>query len=319
MIALRALNSTFGAAASLRRGRRRSFTLVELLITIAIIAILAGSILFVMTGAQEQARQARARSQVTRIGEMLMRRWEEYRTRPVPVRIPPGAGGIQAARIRLNGLREIMRMEMPDRMTDVMDGKAALSPLLTVPSLNRAYKRRAKPSWTQQHESSECLYLILANIRDGDGVATDRFTSNEIGDTDGDGMPEIIDPWGNPIHFIRWPYLARTPMQTGNATVTPDPFDPFRAGVSNPQTDASNIALLPLVFSAGSDGVYGFLESDPSGTPFHYNSTPSPWPNNPYAAQDGSMTGNFAGSRPGFASPTLNPGNNDDIHNHIMN
>jgi hypothetical protein len=42
-------------------------------------------------------------------------------------------------------------------------------------------------------------------MRDGDKSALDYFDSTEIGDTDGDGMPEILDGWGTPLTFIRWP------------------------------------------------------------------------------------------------------------------
>jgi hypothetical protein len=42
-------------------------------------------------------------------------------------------------------------------------------------------------------------------MRDGDKLALDYFDATEIGDTDGDGMKEILDGWGTPIEFIRWP------------------------------------------------------------------------------------------------------------------
>jgi hypothetical protein len=102
-------------------------------------------------------------------------------------------------------------------------------------------------------------------MRDGDKAALDYFSSDEIGDTDNDSMPEILDPWGTPIVFIRWPAgytpegldgwpgiagtdddgngitddttelgwtgsddtLVRT-MQTKNFNLAPDPFDPLK-------------------------------------------------------------------------------------------
>ena len=60
-------------------------------------------------------------------------------------------------------------------------------------------------TWTRQFESSECLYLIFATqVRNGISIA-DSLQQKNIGDTDGDGVPEILDPWGTPVSFIRQP------------------------------------------------------------------------------------------------------------------
>src|SRR5205085_3922737 len=83
--------------------------------------------------------------------------------------------------------------------------------------MQRAYQRIAMRSvgaanlaalaaaWSEQNQGSECLYLILSTMRDGDKAALDYFDGTEIGDTDADGMKEILDGWGTPIEFIRWP------------------------------------------------------------------------------------------------------------------
>src|SRR5262249_24881274 len=94
-------------------------------------------------------------------------------------------------------------------------------------------------SRTDQNEGAECLYLILSTIRDRDKQALDYFDGIEIGDTDEDGMKEILDGWGTPIEFLRWApgYLntPQTPVVTTQAANTvfvpelsPDPFDPAR-------------------------------------------------------------------------------------------
>ena len=52
-------------------------------------------------------------------------------------------------------------------------------------------------------DRSEILYQNLSNI-DIDGVsAIDLLGATSIGDTDGDGSPEILDGWGEPI-FMEW-------------------------------------------------------------------------------------------------------------------
>ena len=55
---------------------------------------------------------------------------------PAPSNIPPNA----RRRHRLDSVRELMRMEMPERKTDVTDNPRVLRAL---PSLSRQYRRRA--------------------------------------------------------------------------------------------------------------------------------------------------------------------------------
>ena len=43
--------------------------------------------------------------------------------------------------------------------------------------------------------------------RCGSAFSRDDFSDKEVQDTDGDGLPEFVDGWGNPIQFFRWPIL----------------------------------------------------------------------------------------------------------------
>jgi len=293
-----------------KSARRAAFTLVEMTIVIMVIAILAALALPVFNAAAQQAKVHRTRAIIAKLDQIIGEKWEAYRTRQVPIRINPSLGYTpqQMAGFRLNAMRELQRMELPDSMTDIIPGNpnppglmgnpAILIPANggSAPSLWRNYNRRALATWTTTHESAECLYLIVAATRDGDRSALDFFAKTEIGDTDGDGMNEILDAWGQPIYFLRWapgyradlaPYPV-TPQRrndTGNAadpTTYPDPFDPFQIDYryqDNPTTNNyanDPIALKPLIYSAGPDKKY---EIGVSGT---VQSSTVPFPNDPY-------------------------------------
>ncbi len=65
----------------------------------------------------------------------------------------------------------------------------------------------SKHSASPDTESSELLYFFL--LKSGSygatSVDTDRFSDQEIKDSDEDGLPEFVDAWGNPLRFYRWP------------------------------------------------------------------------------------------------------------------
>jgi prepilin-type N-terminal cleavage/methylation domain-containing protein len=206
---------------------RRAFTLMELLIVIGIIAILAALVAVGMAGAVNQARASRTRSQINKIDTLIMEKYESYRTRAV--RITPTASAVTNAQLRVTALRELMRLEMPDRISDLCTaveladltsdgelnaisapGNSRFVVLNATPAAASAYRRLAARNmatsgrWSNDFEGAECLYLILSIMKDGDKSAIEFFTPDEIGDVDEDGFKEILDGFGRPILFLRW-------------------------------------------------------------------------------------------------------------------
>jgi prepilin-type N-terminal cleavage/methylation domain-containing protein len=297
------------------RLRRSAFTLVELLVVVLIITILATIVLGAMFNAGEAARAARTRAQVAKINDLLAPLWEGYRTRRVPVAIPNPNDRLQSAQLRLDGLRELMRLELPDRKSDVNDNPTYVSR----PALSLAYKARATAAsgWTQQYQGAECLYMILSFIQDGDSNGLEFFKQTEIGDIDKDGMPEILDGWGRPIEFLRWPAgftsdvsnsaLQKPPPPSspvaGKEYASPDYFDPL-ASRGSPTTTPPTYYIFPLVYSAGADGKYD-ITSDFSTSVQYSSTTPK---NNPYVASGALKIGTPQGSN----------GHLDNIHNHLI-
>ena len=274
-----------------------AFTVIELMIVVSILALLMGISFSAFNAAVAQSKISRTKVIIAKLDQLLMERYESYRTRPVPINVINQANANTyvdrnnaqyvrlASRNRLYALREIMRMEMPGMQSDVTPPTSYYVTGGT--AISRGYIRRVPASWSPAWEHAECLYLIISSMRDGDKAALDFFTPEEIGDTDADGVPEILDAWGMPIQFIRWApgYRADAtpfPALSLQNSSSPDSFDRLKADQRwDPRDPLYNANftpydLKPLIYSFGPDKAGGI--SLPSG--FSYaNTTPR---NDPY-------------------------------------
>lgn len=128
-----------------------------------------------------------------------------------------------------------------------------------------------------QHKTAraEVLYALLVEAQGPFGSIFNRedFSDTEVMDTDGDGLPEFVDAWGEPLQFYRWPVFFHSELQrglrfvadsTGNTTIAPpydgpidqrerDPLDPNQQFMSpawwSPLSDTDGAA--PNVFPPG--------------------------------------------------------------------
>ena len=77
---------------------------------------------------------------------------------------------------------------------------------------------------THKTARSEMLYAILVEGLGplGSAFSRDDFTAKEVQDTDGDGLPEFVDAWGEPLQFYRWPIYYGGPQPNGNIFGTSD-------------------------------------------------------------------------------------------------
>ncbi len=101
---------------------RSAFTLVELLVTITIIGILAGMVMAALQKTRQSAREYATKATIAKLNSIIMERYESYMNRRVPIQIPTGTQPKAAAQMRLNAIRELMRLEMPDCRADVTTG-----------------------------------------------------------------------------------------------------------------------------------------------------------------------------------------------------
>lgn len=245
--------------------RARGFTLVEVLIVIAIIGIVTGLFLSGMSHAAGSAREARTKAMIARLDAVIQTRWESYRTRRVPIN-PSSSNRTSNEAARLRALRDLQRLEMPNRYSDITSkindwpncpaidtGSMGSNTGITLPALSRAYLRAINTKATRNpgqtlpgipnYEGPECLYLVVTlGAIEEDASPIDQFRQLDVGDKDSDGMNEFHDAWGNPIDMIRWPVAFVSDVQPdtgpiealGDAEIKSwcqehhDPFDPSR-------------------------------------------------------------------------------------------
>jgi len=115
--------------------KRYAFTLMELLVVIVIIGMLASLSLAALWTAQGSAKEAATKATIAKLDAIIQDRYADFFTRRLPIvsgKIPPDA----MAELKVRTLREIMRMEMPDRVRDITwpRDSGSTDPLTVVPS-----------------------------------------------------------------------------------------------------------------------------------------------------------------------------------------
>ena len=109
-------------------------------------------------------------------------------------------------------LRELLTADFPDCIQEV-----ELAPQLNHSPVHLAYQQyydvllQTAENSKDGDVSADLLYLIVMNTSPETRGA---FLDRETVDTNGNGIPEFVDGWGNPIRFIRWaPAVENTNRQ----------------------------------------------------------------------------------------------------------
>jgi prepilin-type N-terminal cleavage/methylation domain-containing protein len=287
----------------LSKKTRSGFTLVELLVVVAIIGILSGLVIQALNSARQDALAAKTRATIAKIDSVLSEKMDEYLSTPLRFDVSPSVlwsstvyvdhfptssksfvkrantppASLLSERVRTSAVRDLMRLEMPDRAGDLYLGRSGATPVfnppiqldtgfnvagtgetlrmaLAVPSEFRRIHEKILSSnhFTsgEQYLNEELLFLIVEGSFISGSPAIEAFGASEIADTDGDGLSEFIDAWRNPIRWIRWPTGL-----SGSAPFNPDPLNlasPWNLDAFDPaQADIGFDSANPPIPSSG--------------------------------------------------------------------
>lgn len=195
-----------------RPQKRSGFSLVELLVVIAIITLLASLIAFTLPNIMSSANDAATKATIKKVNELLNKRMHAL-TREIQDQDRMAVGGAPSYLINspfasvtprekalVLARKHFIRLHLPMTFAE-----AEAAPTVT-------------SSHTAATENAEMLYYFLTNGPQFDAapVDTDTFRSTELADTDGDGALEIVDAWGKPLRFYRWPTRLIRPAPSGS-------------------------------------------------------------------------------------------------------
>jgi prepilin-type N-terminal cleavage/methylation domain-containing protein len=189
------------------RGRaRRGFSLIEILVVIGLIAFLTAAIVAVIPRVANAAKTAATRATIKKVDEMLndringFRRWiqkqDQIAGSGAPSYVSPGilaAVGNNIPVAKVIAVKQLFQQNFPQTYSELPQ------------TIQNANPRGA--SHVAVTDSAECLYLILTKgaLFDTEPPSASDLKAIETADTDNDGIPEIVDAWGQPLRFYRWP------------------------------------------------------------------------------------------------------------------
>jgi prepilin-type N-terminal cleavage/methylation domain-containing protein len=240
--------------------KRRGFTLVELLVAISIILVMATLAGSAYSGARLTAKVSTTRTLIEQLNSVLVGHLSAYDSVPVDVSNPPG--GMSPAAYRAWYIRrDLITGDMPDRWTDVEYMASAAwtprsAPQRTYVGIWQSLTAAQRTQVPQFNGSAECLFMVVMRGGIGDCLDCGPLRNAQVGDQDGDGMPEFWDSWGNPIGYLLWAPALELPPESGKRFFTGArslDADPFATSGSIRPT----LGMRPLIYSTGPDGRSG--------------------------------------------------------------
>ena len=271
--------------------RRSAFTLIELLIVIAIIATLATLSLVASMHFLNTARVAATRTTIKKIDELVNTRLTAYQSSLDPRQLDGGARVDSEIFRKYRGYvgdSALGRKRLTVKFFGMTHGEVPLfgnnQPASWATADLNSVDLSKNPDYVSANDTNpttnnpEMLYHFLINgpTFGATPVDKDAFTTAEVGDLDGDGLPEFIDAWGQPIRFYRWPTRLLRPAPAtapGSQATGNNAYFSLKTGVADPAYFL--LGTLPTFSTAGDDPTKPLVKSptelgqdrdDPFGT-----------------------------------------------------
>jgi prepilin-type N-terminal cleavage/methylation domain-containing protein len=225
--------------------RRSAYTLVEILVVVAILAILTALIVGAVMRTTGSAQVKATTTEINALKRVLTQQWnfvaDDARNGPKgPTATSVHdwvkntfAGSDQDSERRLKVIYTKLRLKQafPQSLAEVLrpSGYAAsldLPPYQPyVAALNEMGFTSANVSTTPQPwESAVCLYLALTIGPNGGGSGGELDKYSAI--VDGNKARGFVDSWGQPLAFCRWPTASAELNPSGPTNGTNDTGDP---------------------------------------------------------------------------------------------
>lgn len=207
---------------------RRAFTLIEIIVVLGIMALLASILGVTIANMGESAREAQTIATLRKLNGLIeerrggiIRSTKEPEFRRIvkvlhrrfingdPTNGLPRLPRISEKAVEILTQKALMRASFPQYFQDIVDPTPS-SPSVVLTRIQNDPVVNGSLDLTKhqrQTESAEVLYYTLTRMEafGFPPVGNDEFLTSEVADTDGDGLPEFVDGWGNPIRFYRAP------------------------------------------------------------------------------------------------------------------
>lgn len=297
---------------------RGGFTLVELIVVVAIMSVLAALVASAVMRFAGQQQEENSKTTIAKAYGQLIRQWRatielaQQEANPSGLnKLPQGLmvlAGNDPFRAKVIWTKLRLRQLFPMNYAEIQSGPSfgpsysGLDAALAPPdSYQKALAGYSGSTHDPKTESAACLLIALtARANKGKELNQEDFSNLEIKDTDGDGVPELVDGWARPIRFYRWPtgcadVDALNPGDLGSATSLQTRFrDPqdsdglllqtttgsdgwygstqrtdfeqqchVVANPAFPPPPLHSFYLIPVIVSAGADGKFGIQQPSP--------------------------------------------------------